>query len=154
MRAHAIFHDYLCKLRGMGIIMRVLVIDGQGGGLGRCIVERLREVLPAAEIIAVGTNTAATSNMLKGGANIGATGENPVIYNSSRADIIVGPIGILLPNAMAGEISPAMAAAIAGSGVKLVLLPITKCQAYVAGVKDMTLPSCIEEAVEIIKKLI
>ena len=88
--------------------MRIIVIDGQGGGIGRSIVERLKMEAPGAEVIAVGTNSLATSAMIRAGANAGATGENAVIYNCSRADIITGPIGIILANSMLGEITAGM----------------------------------------------
>lgn len=132
--------------------MRILVIDGQGGGLGKTLVEKLRAALPSAEIIAVGTNSAATAAMLKGGAALGATGENPVIFNSRRADVIVGPMGMVIPHAMVGEISPAMAEAVGGSGAKLVLIPVSKCCLHVVGVKDQPLPDSVDEAVALIRR--
>ena len=91
--------------------MKILVIDGQGGGIGSGIIQELRRCgIENAEILAVGTNVMATSAMLRAGADAGATGENPVIFNSRRADLILGPIGIIMANAMMGEITPAMAA--------------------------------------------
>lgn len=95
--------------------MRLLVIDGQGGGVGSRLVASLREKeLPNVEVICVGTNVLATNAMLKAGADAGATGENAVVYNAARADVILGPIGLLLANAMLGEITPQMARAIWG----------------------------------------
>ena len=103
--------------------MRVVVIDGQGGRMGRLVVEKIRaEKLPC-EIVAVGTNAIATAEMLKAGADAGATGENPVIVACRRADVIVGPIGILAADSMLGEVTPAMALAVGQSGVKKLLLP-------------------------------
>ena len=89
--------------------MKIMIMDGQGGGVGRSLVEALRSRYPDVELIVVGTNAAATANMMKGGAAIGATGENAVVYNSARVDVILGPIGIIMANAMLGEITPRMA---------------------------------------------
>ena len=93
--------------------MRIIVIDGQGGGIGRSLTEKLRAELPEAELVAVGTNSAATANMMRAGANVGATGENAVVFNCARTDVIVGPLGIILADAMLGEITPRMACAVA-----------------------------------------
>ena len=131
--------------------MRILVVDGQGGGIGRSIVERLRAELPGEEVLAVGTNSAATSNMMRAGATAGATGENALIYNAARADVIVGPVGIILANAILGEISPAMAAAVSGSAARKVLIPSAKCNLYLAGQQEQTLTRYLEEAVEAVK---
>lgn len=89
--------------------MRIMVMDGQGGGVGRSLLEALKERFPEAELIAVGTNATATANMMKSGVISGATGENAVVYNSKRADVIVGPVGIVMADAMLGEITPTMA---------------------------------------------
>lgn len=95
--------------------MKLLVIDGQGGKMGRAIVEQLKKELPEQEITAIGTNSIATSTMLKAGADMGATGENPVIFNCKDADIVIGPIGIIAANSLLGEVTPSMAAAISSS---------------------------------------
>lgn len=92
--------------------MRIVVIDGQGGGIGRSLVERIRSELPDVQIVAVGTNSLATSAMLKAGANVGATGENAVICNVKHADVVAGPIGMMVANSLWGEITPAMASAV------------------------------------------
>ncbi len=113
--------------------MRIMVMDGQGGGVGRSLVEAIHEKYPEAELIAVGTNAAATSNMMKGGTSSGATGENAVIYNAARADIIAGPIGIVLANAMLGEITPKMAEAVASADASVFLIPMGKCGVQVMG---------------------
>ena len=97
--------------------MRIMVMDGQGGGVGRSLIEELHVRFPEAEIVAVGTNAAATANMMKGGAAVGATGENAAVYNSGKADVIAGPIGIVMANAMLGEITPRMAEAVASADV-------------------------------------
>lgn len=99
--------------------MKIMIVDGQGGGVGRCLVEALEAKLPKARLLAVGTNAAATANMMKGGDVEGATGENAVVVNSRKADVIVGPMGIVMADAMLGEITPKMAQAIAGSSARL-----------------------------------
>ncbi len=116
--------------------MTILVIDGQGGRLGQRLVTELRKSLPEAELLAVGTNTAATEAMLKAGASQAATGENAVIVASRRADVIAGPLGIVLADAMLGEITPAMAAAVASCAAYRVLIPMNLCDTYVAGVSQ------------------
>lgn len=137
------------KQEGM---MRVAVIDGQGGGLGKAIVEKLKRELPeSVEIIALGTNAAATVQMLKAGADEGATGENAIVCNAGKADVILGAIGIIAANAMLGELTPAMAKAIAESPAEKVLIPLNRCNLTIAGVKSEPLPHHIENAVEIVK---
>lgn len=133
--------------------MKIMVMDGQGGGVGRSLVEELHSRYPKAELIAVGTNATATSNMMKGGTAIGATGENAVIYNSTRVDAILGPIGIIMANAMLGEITPKMAEAVASSDVPLLLIPMSRCNAQVMGVEGRKLSDNIREAVERIAEL-
>lgn len=128
--------------------MVVMVMDGQGGGVGRSLVEEIHLNYPDAELIAVGTNAAATANMMKGGTASGATGENAVVCNSRRADVIVGPIGIVMANAMLGEITPKMAEAVAASDAKILLIPMSRCSAQVMGVESRKLGDYIKEAVE------
>ncbi|MDP4181632.1 MAG: DUF3842 family protein [Bacillota bacterium] len=136
--------------------MRVAVIDGQGGGIGKSIVEKLRKELPEnVEIVALGTNSLATSFMLKAGANEGATGENAIVYNSSKVDIIIGAIGIIAANSMLGELTPMMAKAIAESPAKKVLLPLNRCNIEVVGVdKSEPMPHLIDKAVQSVKESI
>lgn len=132
--------------------MRIAVIDGQGGGIGRAIVEKLRkEFEDKLDILALGTNSLATSLMLKAGANEGATGENAIVYNASRVDIILGPIGIICANSMLGELTPKMAEAISESPAKKVLIPLNRCNVMVAGIENKPLPHYIDDAIEIIK---
>jgi NAD(P)-dependent dehydrogenase (short-subunit alcohol dehydrogenase family) len=132
--------------------MRIAVIDGQGGGIGKSIVEKLRRELPEdTHIIALGTNAVATMLMIKAGANEGASGENAIVVNVSRVDIIVGPIGIIVANAMMGELTPRMSEAIASSTARKVLIPLNRCNIEVAGVKNDPLPHLIDSAIAIIK---
>ncbi|NLZ38694.1 MAG: DUF3842 family protein [Firmicutes bacterium] len=129
--------------------MRIAVIDGQGGGIGKNIVDKLRKGLPeSVEIIALGTNSAATTNMLKAGANEGATGENAIVVTASKVDIIVGTIAILVANSMLGELTPQMATAIGNSPARKILLPINRCGIEIAGLVSEPLPHQIEKLVE------
>lgn len=134
--------------------MKIMIMDGQGGGVGRSLVEELHSRYPTAELIAVGTNAAATSNMMKGGTVIGATGENAVLYNCTRVDAILGPIGIVMANAMLGEITPRMAEAVASSDVPILLIPMSRCNAQVMGVEERKLSDNIKEAVERLAELV
>ena len=129
--------------------MRILMIDGQGGRIGKTIVEQLKAQGGDFEIIAVGTNSIATSAMIKAGADSGATGENPVVLACRKADVITGPIGIVAANSMMGEITPAMAEAVGSSDARKVLVPVSKCF-EVAGVREMPLSRYVEEAVGMI----
>jgi len=134
--------------------VRIAVIDGQGGGIGKSIVEKLRkELMEDIEIVALGTNSLATSFMMKAGANEGATGENAIVYNSSKVHIIIGAIGIIAANSMLGELTPTMAKAIAESPAKKVLLPLNRCNIEVVGVdKSEPLPHLIDKVVQSIKE--
>lgn len=127
--------------------MRIVVIDSQGGGFGRSLIEKLRAAGCQEEIVAVGTNAMATSAMLKAGASAGATGENAVIVNAAHADILTGPIGLVIANSMLGECSPAMALAVANSEAKKVLVPSAKCCVSIAGLPDLPLAEYISDAV-------
>ena len=120
--------------------MKIVIIDGQGGALGRHLIVAVKSAAGAAgaEIIAVGTNSAATSAMMNGGADRGATGENPIIVACSDADIIIGPVGILCANAMLGEITPNMALAVGASRAVKILVPVSKCDIMIAGASDMS----------------
>ena len=135
--------------------MLIAVIDGQGGGIGKAIVERIRQKLEDnIEIVALGTNSLATSLMLKAGANEGATGENAIIHNACKVDIILGPIGIISANSLLGELTPLMAKAIAESPAKKILIPMSRCNVTVAGIETKPIPNYIDDAVEIIKAMI
>ncbi|HAU30789.1 MAG: hypothetical protein XD78_1980 [Desulfotomaculum sp. 46_296] len=135
--------------------MRIAVIDGQGGGIGRHIMDKLRRELPEnVELLALGTNSAATSVMLKAGANEGATGENAIIYSAQRVNLIVGPVSILIPHAMLGELTPGMAEAIALSPARKILLPLSRNAFDLIGLKSEPLPHLIAELVQRVKELV
>ncbi len=134
--------------------MEILVIDGQGGGLGRQLVAAVKKAVPQAVVTAIGTNSAATSAMLKAGADRAATGENAVVVNCRRADVIVGPIGIVIADSLLGEITPAMAAAVCQSDATRVLIPINHCDNIVVGVPDQPIGQLVAAAVEKVKELI
>ena len=132
---------------------KVLVIDGQGGGLGRQLVAAIAAACPEAELTAVGTNSLAANAMLKAGAARAATGENAVADNCRRADVIVGPIGIVIADALLGEITPAVAAALCQSGAKRVLVPINHCENYVVGVPEQPVSQLVSAAAQKVKAL-
>ena len=134
--------------------MDILIIDGQGGNLGRQLTKRLREALPQADMVVVGTNSTATENMLKGGANRAATGENAVLVNARRAKIIAGPLGIVIADALMGEVTPAMAMAVGRSDAVRVLIPMNRCDTLVAGVADKPMSELVEDAVRRIVQLL
>ena len=110
----------------------VVVVDGQGGGMGRGLVESIKKKWPKLHVRAVGTNSLATSAMLRAGADDGATGENAVVFNARQADLLLGPIGILTPNGLLGEVSPAMAGAVGASEAVKILLPSQRCSIRLA----------------------
>lgn len=126
--------------------MNLVVIDGQGGGYGRALIAALRAAGYGGEIVAVGTNSAATASMLKAGATAGATGENAVIVNARRADVVAGPLGLVMADSMLGECSPAMAAAVASSRAIKVLIPAAKCGVQIAGLPALPLADTIADA--------
>ena len=130
--------------------MRLLVIDGQGGGIGSRLVALLKPSLPPDwELLCAGTNSLATAAMLKAGAQRGATGENAILYNAGRAHVLLGPIGILLANGIMGEVSPAMASAISGSEAVKILIPSSTCGALVAGTEECRLEDYLKKAAEL-----
>lgn len=132
--------------------MRIAVIDGQGGGIGKAIVEKLRQAFGwEIEIIALGTNSLATSLMIKAGANEGATGENPIVYNASKVEVIIGSIAIICANSLLGELTAPMAKAIAESPAKKVLIPLNRCNVSVAGIENKPLPHYMDDVIEIVK---
>lgn len=134
--------------------MNILVIDAQGGGIGKQLVSAIKKMFPDTELTAVGTNALATAAMLKAGADHGATGENAVVVGCRNADIIVGPIGIAIADALWGEVTPAMALAVGQSAATRVLLPMNHCGNIVVGVADLNVGSLIQKAVGQIEALI
>lgn len=133
--------------------MNVLVIDAQGGGIGRQLVSVIKESIPEAEVTAVGTNSTATSVMLRAGADQAATGENAVVVNSRKADAIVGPIGIVIADSLYGEVTPVMAKAVAQSDARRILIPINHCDNIVVGVSDLNIGTLIRGVVSELEKL-
>mgnify|MGYP000495341529 CR=1 FL=1 len=132
--------------------MRIAVIDGQGGGIGKHITEKLRKTFgDKIEIIALATNAWAAASMLNAGANEAASGENAICYSIKSVDIIVGPLGIVIPNSMLGEITPAMATAIASSEQEKFLLPICRDQIKLISSSDEPLPHLINDLISAIK---
>lgn len=130
---------------------RILVVDAQGGGLGKQIIGMLVQMKLDIEIIGVGTNAQASASMLKAGANQVATGENAAVVCSRNADIIIGPLGIVIADSMLGEITPRMAAAIGQSSAKRILIPMNQNCNCVVGLKDISIKEMVEQAIEEIK---
>lgn len=132
--------------------MKITIIDGQGGRIGRTVIEQLKKKHEHLELYAIGTNSAATAAMLRAGADRGATGENAVLAGCRRADVIAGPLGIVIADALLGEITPAMALAVGQSRAKRILIPVNHCDNIVVGVEDLNMGRLIAEAVERILK--
>lgn len=131
--------------------MNILIIDAQGGGIGRQLVAAVKKAFPGETVTAVGTNSLAASAMLKAGADLVATGENAVVVNCRRADVILAPIGAVIADAMLGEITPAMALAAGQSPAKRILLPIGHCDNTVVGTGELSVGRLVQEAVECLK---
>ena len=134
--------------------MNILVIDAQGGGIGRQIITGIRDKMPDLDITAVGTNSAATTNMLKAGASRGATGENAVVVGCRTADIIIGPIGIAIADAMLGEVTPKMAQAVGQSSAERILIPFQHCGSMIVGVSETNTGRLVAEAIVQLQKCI
>lgn len=133
---------------------KIVVIDGQGGRLGCLMIEKIREAGLECLVRAVGTNTLATNAMLKAGADEAATGENPVVVACREADVIIGPVGILSADALLGEITPTMAAAIGRSGAEKILLPVNMCNTHVVGANQISFSELVLAAVSELQKYI
>ena len=125
--------------------MNILIIDGQGGHLGSQIIKAVISRYPDADVTAIGTNAAATTAMVKAGAKKAATGENPVVVACRKADVIIGPIGIVIADSLYGEITLTMAVAVGQSNASKILIPVNKCENLVAGVPNLTVSSLIED---------
>jgi hypothetical protein len=134
-------------------VVKIAVVDGQGGGIGSLIVKSLRDEFgDGVEILALGTNAAATSAMMKSRANKGATGESAIIWNVNRVGLIIGPLSIVLPNAMLGELTPRIAEAIVASDVKRILLPLNQEGIDMIGLTKEPLPHMIEKVIERVRQ--
>ena len=132
--------------------IRVAVIDGQGGGVGKALIELFKKARPDINIRALGTNAAATSAMLKAGADDGATGENAILFNSAKIHIIAGPVGIIMPNGLIGELTPKMAEAIGASDAVKILIPSQQCGLRLSIGKYQSTKFYLDEAVKLFKE--
>ena len=132
--------------------MKILVIDAQGGGVGKQLVTEIKREIPAARVLAVGTNAVATAAMLKAGADEAATGENAVIVASRVVDVIVGPVGIVIADSLLGEVTPKMAVAVAQSRAVRILIPFHQCNNVIVGVTNYMTGTLIQNAIEEIRK--
>ena len=133
--------------------MRIIVIDGQGGNIGKHLVKNIRAEFPDVSIRAIGTNSTATANMLKGGANEAATGENALIVACRDADLIIGPIGIAVADSLLGEVSARMAAAVGQSSAKKILIPLNKCDILIPGLRDKSTSEVLADALNMIRAI-
>lgn len=135
--------------------LHILVIDGQGGRIGSQLITLVKNQLPSLplEITAVGTNSAATAAMLKAGADFAATGENPVIVACRKADVVIGPLGIVIADSLLGEVTAQMAAAVGRSSAVKILIPVNKCNHIVAGVPDLSTSFLLDDVIDRLKSL-
>lgn len=135
--------------------MKIAVIDGMGGGIGAQIVSRLRQVVSDShQLIALGTNAAATTGMIKAGADIGATGENAIVVTAPQVDIIVGPIGIIIPNSLMGEITPVVASTVASSRAVKVLIPVQQPHVEIIGFESRPLSAALDDVTARVSELV
>ena len=132
--------------------MKIIIIDGQGGKMGRAVIEQLRKSFPEQELLAIGTNSIATSSMMKAGAVLGATGENPIVVACRDADIIIGSIAIVMADSLLGEVTPAMAVAVGQSHAQKLLLPVNRCNNHIIGTADLSVSQLIDETIKFLKK--
>ena len=137
-----------------GDCLKILIIDGQGGGLGHQLVTAVKEQYPEIEVLAVGTNSAATNAMLRAGADRAATGENSVVVASGQADVIMGPLGMVIADSMLGEITPRMALAVGRSRAKRILVPVSQCDNIVVRTQDVSMAQNVQNAVAVLQTLI
>ena len=134
--------------------MRAVVIDRQGGGLGRQVVAAVKGKYKDIEVVAMGTNATATQAMLKAGADVAATGENPLIVNVRNADVIIGPVGIVIADSLFGEITPKMAKAVGQSRARRLLIPVNLCSNIVIGVTNLSISVMVNGVLEELDKLL
>ena len=134
--------------------MTVLIVDGQGGRLGKQLVKEVRERFPQLPLMAVGTNSMATESMLKAGADRAATGENAVVVACRKADVIIGPVGIVIADALLGEVTPTMAKAVGQSEAVRILLPSDTCDTFIAGVGSTGMSALVEDAMDKLASLL
>ena len=134
--------------------MNIVIMDGQGGQLGAQLVKETVSRFPDVNVLAVGTNAMATAAMLKAGAKCAATGENPTVVACRKADVIIGPVGIVIADSLMGEITPTMALAVGSADATRILIPMNKCENLVAGVTNLTTASLIADAMEKLSKVI
>lgn len=134
--------------------MNILVMDAQGGGIGKQVITAVRTRFPDVTITAVGTNAAATTAMLRAGADEGATGENAAVVCCRRADVIIGPVGIVIADALLGEVTPRMAVAVGQSAAKRILIPVNHCANFIAGVADMSVGRLVDSVVTELEKTV
>lgn len=132
--------------------MKILIIDGQGGGMGRAIVAALRRVMPGQPLLALGTNVLATQAMLRAGADQGATGEHAIVWQCRDADLILGPTGLVTAGALLGEVSPAIAVAVGGSPAQKYLIPSERCSLHIIGLQPQGMDAAVEELVERVRE--
>lgn len=128
--------------------MKIVIVDGQGGKLGKLLVEQLKQRCPGGQVYAIGTNSIATATMLRAGADFGATGENPVVRNVMDADVVLGPMGIVVAHAILGEVTPSMAEAVGGCRAAKLLIPMNSCGVWVAGVQEQSLSAYVTQLVD------
>lgn len=133
---------------------KIVVIDGQGGGMGRQLIAAIKAAHPDLTLTAIGTNAIATAAMIKAGADRAATGENAVVVACRTADVIIGPIGVVIADALLGEITPAMAAAVGRSEAQKLLLPVNTCSNIVVGVADASIGALARKTIELLEKML
>jgi len=140
--------------RYTGVSMKLMVMDGQGGGIGAAVIKGLRQSIGLdPEILALGTNSIATSKMMKAGANRGGTGENAILCTTRMADVIIGPLGILMTDAMMGEVTADMASAVSSSRAVKILIPLTQERIRLVGVSGDPLPHLVNQVIEMVKEM-
>ena len=145
---------FIKKEKEKNLYEKITVIDGQGGKMGKSIIEQLKKQFPQQEILAIGTNNTATAAMLKAGADFGATGENPVIVAARDSDLIIGPIGIVIADSLYGEVTPAMAVAVGQSRARQLLMPVNRCNHQVVGCGNISLNEIISLVIEEVRKFL